>query len=123
MATVGTRCKRVPCALVVVDSALSYGVIPRLRKSVTGAARQISPLGRLTLAPAAGDGRYLRGTTPSSELARSGSRTSSRAFIAALLSPSVRFNDSLDCSVLDLLLPIRTTPPMAGAIRRSSGPE
>jgi hypothetical protein len=47
MATVGTRCKRVPCALVVVDSAFSYGIIPRLRKSVTEAARRISSLGRL----------------------------------------------------------------------------
>jgi len=53
---------------------------------------------------------------PTSQLARSGSWTSSRASIAALLSSSVRFNESINCSVLALLLPVRTTPPMARAI-------
>jgi hypothetical protein len=55
-------------------------------------------------------------TKSTSQLARSGSWTSSRASIAALLSSSVRFNDSINCSVLALLLPVRTTPPMARAI-------
>jgi hypothetical protein len=36
--------------------------------------------------------------------------SSCRASIAALLSPSVRFKESINCSVLALLLPFRTTP-------------
>ena len=114
MATVGTRCKRVPCALVVVDSAFSYGVIPRLRKSVTGAARRISSLGRLE--PATGEWPLFAPYNAFKSVSSVRELDESRASIAALLSPSVRFNESIDCTVLALLLPIRTAPPMARAV-------
>jgi hypothetical protein len=50
------------------------------------------------------------------KLGQSPNCTSSRASIAALLSPSVCLKESSNSSVLALLLPIRTSPPIPRAI-------